>query len=448
MPFDKLDKKAREAAERYNAEYNEEAWSKLEALLDKHMPVTPVQSPAPARKKFHEKWLLLLIGFIIVSSVILFTKPWQNATRDNSVQRSKEISTIKEKNEVPVSIQTNTGNANSAGSSDQSNLQNKSITSVSSNPATGNLLVADKIENHSFSAGHTDKLKVNKGGLIIKIKGGEVADDASDQDVIDNAINVNNFTISNGLSHQKIDSWFDFDHKIQMANNIGATGQSLAADASLIKTSPPKKAAKNNFDNLFIISVSAGPDVSAIDLNNAGTVEILYGAGIGYKFAKKWMVRTGFYSVKKVYGAKPTNYNPPNTFWTYYPNLVDIMANCKVNEIPLIVNYTLSENSKKSWFVSAGLSSYFMKKETYDYRSKSPSTGNIWTKTYTVSNEYKHYLASLRLSAGYEKELSNKISISAEPYINLPLSGIGYGKVKLNSAGILLSLGIKPFSKK
>ena len=35
-----------------------------------------------------------------------------------------------------------------------------------------------------------------------------------------------------------------------------------------------------------------------------------------------------------------------------------------------------------------------------------------------------------------------------EPYVKLPLTGIGYGKVKLNSGGILFSIGIKPFAAK
>ena len=34
----------------------------------------------------------------------------------------------------------------------------------------------------------------------------------------------------------------------------------------------------------------------------------------------------------------------------------------------------------------------------------------------------------------------------AEPYIKLPLSGVGYGKVKLNSGGLLITVGFKPFA--
>ncbi|MEO8568693.1 MAG: hypothetical protein ABI419_06145, partial [Ginsengibacter sp.] len=215
---------------------------------------------------------------------------------------------------------------------------------------------------------------------------------------------------------------------------------------TLAKTKNAYNPKKNKFANSFSLNLSAGPDVSAVDLNNLGTFEILYGAGIGYKFGKRWQLRTGFYSVKKVYGARPSDYNPPSAFWNYYPGLEDINADCAVTEIPLIINYTFRQNSRQAWFGSAGLSSYFMKRETYDYHSKTP--WGYQDKSYTIYRENKHYLSSVRISAGYEKTLNRAISISAEPYLNLPLSGIGYGKVKLNSAGLLFSVNVKPFAKK
>jgi hypothetical protein len=33
-----------------------------------------------------------------------------------------------------------------------------------------------------------------------------------------------------------------------------------------------------------------------------------------------------------------------------------------------------------------------------------------------------------------------------EPYFKLPLSGVGFGKVKLNSGGVLVTAVIKPFA--
>jgi hypothetical protein len=53
----------------------------------------------------------------------------------------------------------------------------------------------------------------------------------------------------------------------------------------------------------------------------------------------------------------------------------------------------------------------------------------------------------LTLSAGYQRKINRTFSIAAEPYIKVPLAGVGYGKVKLNSAGVLFSVNISPFQK-
>ncbi len=180
--------------------------------------------------------------------------------------------------------------------------------------------------------------------------------------------------------------------------------------------------------------------------SNTGKTKLAVAVGLSYSFARKFSVRTGFYTALKVYSAEPYEYNPPANFWNYYPNLDKVDANCRVYEIPLILGYTFSETAKNKWFTSAGLSSVIMKRETYDYYYKNQAGQNV-KRSYTFNNENKHFFSSLRLSAGLQRNISNRISFTAEPYVNIPVSGIGYGKVKLNSAGILLSIAVKPFSR-
>jgi hypothetical protein len=60
----------------------------------------------------------------------------------------------------------------------------------------------------------------------------------------------------------------------------------------------------------------------------------------------------------------------------------------------------------------------------------------------------KHYFSVLSLAAGYEYHPGNRVSLSAGPFVNIPLKGIGFGKMKLSSAGLQLNLAIKPFAKK
>ena len=130
----------------------------------------------------------------------------------------------------------------------------------------------------------------------------------------------------------------------------------------------------------------------------------------------------------------------------YYPYLQKVYADCKGYEIPLSVSYQFGKSSLQNWFVSTGLSSYLMKKEVYNYDYKTTPSGPLQKASWTVENENKHFFSVAILSAGYQRQLSRTISFTAEPYFKVPLSGVGYGKVKLNSAGVLFSLNIKAFT--
>ncbi len=439
MPFDKLDKKAREAAEQYNAAYSEEAWGKMEALLDKHMPQNVV-TPELKERKFHEKWLFLLLSLIAVSSIILLIKPWKTNRRNNvpaeNIATTKPVSNIENKlTAIKPGDNTNDGYKSSTGNS-------------SINKPVVESQIFSKSKNNKEQKNYTEVINTEKGFTIRSDENKNIighSDDLlvkSDNDVAESS----NTYLPEEFIKQKITNRV-IGLKNVFNDKIFAPG-TLKADKIIdAKRKNSYSVKKNKFENSFSLSLSAGPDVSAISLNRIGRVEMLYGAGIGYKFGKRWQLRTGFYSVKKIYEAKPSDYKPPSTFWTYYPDLVDIDANCSVKEIPLILNYTFKRNPKKSLFGSAGISSYFMKRETYDYTSKN-SLGQPRYKSYTIYNQNKHYLSSLRLSAGYERTFNNTISITAEPYLNLPLSGVGFGKVKLNSTGLLFSVNVKPFAKK
>ena len=67
---------------------------------------------------------------------------------------------------------------------------------------------------------------------------------------------------------------------------------------------------------------------------------------------------------------------------------------------------------------------------------------------HTIQNQNQHWFSILTLSGGYQYKISNRFSIMAEPYIEMPLSGIGFGKINLNSSGLLFTAVIKPFAAK
>ena len=204
---------------------------------------------------------------------------------------------------------------------------------------------------------------------------------------------------------------------------------------------PDKKKPKKNIAGNFGITFSAGPDLSFVKLNKIGKATITYGAGLSYNFGKRLTVSTGFYVSKKIYAATPDQYNA-----VIYPNLTGIDADCKIYEIPLSLSYNFGQRKNHSWFGSTGLSSFLMKTENYDYLYKTP-TGYTYNYKRTIKNENKHYFAVLTLSGGYQYQFSKRISLQAGPYVKIPLSGVGLGKIKLNSSGILFTLTVKPFAK-
>jgi hypothetical protein len=195
--------------------------------------------------------------------------------------------------------------------------------------------------------------------------------------------------------------------------------------------------------NALFFSFSAGPDISSVGLDNPGKVKLLTGAGLGYIFKDRWTIRTGFYSVSKIYTATPADYKPavPLTNTTYLKN---ISANCKVYEIPLSLAYNFGGSKKYRTFAALGLSSFIMKKETYTYEYKYPGAPPYYY-THKENNKYRHYLSVLSLSGGYQRRINKTFSVMAEPYIKIPLTGVGYGKVKLAGAGILFSVAAKLF---
>lgn len=209
------------------------------------------------------------------------------------------------------------------------------------------------------------------------------------------------------------------------------------------KKPKPEEKKKKGFGNNFGITVSAGTDLSFIKLNKLGKATFIYGAGLSYDFAKRFTVQAGFLASKKIYTAMPDQYN----LTTPHPYLENIDAVCKVYEIPVSISYRFAQKRNHNWFGGAGVSSFLMKQEDYDYVYKYPG-GQTYTYKYSYSNENKHYFSVLSLFGGYQYKLGDRVSLMAGPYVKIPLGGVGAGKIKLNSGGLLLTATVKPFARK
>lgn len=217
---------------------------------------------------------------------------------------------------------------------------------------------------------------------------------------------------------------------------------SLLAEATESEQ-PREENNKHPFLSKFSVLFSAGVDVSSVH-SQPGQARMVKGVGIGYSLNKHIQFRTGFYAARKIYSARAEDYHAPGINY-YYPNLKQVNGDCMVYEIPLLVDYIFAAKNKHSWFVSGGMSSLLMKKETYHYYYKPNGSPDYRWSTWSVENKNNHLFSMVDLSAGYNLKLGKSLMMRAEPYLRIPVTGVGAGSMKLSSGGVLFTFGMNPF---
>ncbi len=199
----------------------------------------------------------------------------------------------------------------------------------------------------------------------------------------------------------------------------------------------PKTRQGSNFAR-FSIGAMLSPDLSSVGFFNRLTPGTNTGLQLEYRLSKRFWVGVGaIYSVK-LYSATVENYTVPKGFWTYGVKPSGIDANCKILDLPVHLRFDAVQRGRYNLFLSTGLSSYIMLSEKYNYSydSYDPYLKPSWSGRRT--GEY--YFSVANLSAGYERNMGRNFSLQAEPFLKLPLGGVGFGKVRLISSGMFVSV--------
>lgn len=208
-------------------------------------------------------------------------------------------------------------------------------------------------------------------------------------------------------------------------------------NTSKIDTPKKNKSYQPKIFGPLTLSLIAGPDFSSTEKNLGGKGGAALGFGISVGLGKRWNLGTGLIYAVKNYAAQGYDYSFSN------PNVANIIsaidAKCQVIEVPITAGFSLLENDNRKITLNGGISSYFMLKENYRfiYTEASKRADRFLEKT----NANQHYLSVIDLSAAYNLKLNGKgLSLGIQPYLKIPLKGIGEGKVPLNSSGISLNL--------
>ncbi len=199
-----------------------------------------------------------------------------------------------------------------------------------------------------------------------------------------------------------------------------------------------KPADKKNKDRPGIYyGIAAGIEFNKV--KTQGMTKATFNGGIilGLQINKKLAAETGVQLSQKKYYSDGKYFKAKSGSMPANMTVNSLESTSTIIEIPVSVKYNFSKK-KNTLYGKAGVSSYIITKESNKYQAVVSGQQQEVNSTYTAN---KGYLASdVRISAGYQHAVSKKSNMRIEPYIQLPLKGLGVGSLPVTTAGIQIVL--------
>jgi len=107
---------------------------------------------------------------------------------------------------------------------------------------------------------------------------------------------------------------------------------------------------------------------------------------------------------------------------------------------PISLKVDILSLSGSRFFLTAGLSSYVMLNETYQFHYSGYNSDPDLLQSWSDRTGTGHWMSNAGLSVGYELDIHPNWSLRAEPFIRIPVKDVGWGQVRLYSVGSFISL--------
>jgi len=190
------------------------------------------------------------------------------------------------------------------------------------------------------------------------------------------------------------------------------------------------------------VRISAGLALSP-DFSTVGSLSRFHqpgfrtGVNLELELGRGFALQTGLMPARVYYIARGEDQNAP-VYWNTsgLPELVT--AACTLLDLPLTFKYEVKQFSRSRLYATAGLSSYYMVSERYQFQYGEGYSGRM--ENWSNRTGTFHLFSNAGLSVGYELDLHPGWSLRAEPFIRLPVRDVGWGNVRLYSMGSFISL--------
>lgn len=181
--------------------------------------------------------------------------------------------------------------------------------------------------------------------------------------------------------------------------------------------------------------VLIAPDFSSIDFGQFSAPGSNVALLLEYQFLQRWSISSGGIWALKKYSSQEATYRGYAT--------KELQGTCQILDVPINLSYYFKSRGKTTAFSSVGVSSYFMLSEEYTYEIQSGYNSNRYSTR--IENENNEWFKILNLSVGIQHQVKHKLYLQAEPFVKVPLDGVGEGNVELSSWGLFFGAKYKLF---
>jgi len=398
-------------------------WNDMHSILDKKMP------QERERRRFIMWFLndrsLFSIGIILLVTAtafcLFFLSPNRNSSTDISTNKRPTSEEPNKANETVVKSE----NAKQAATIHPNNI-NKKITETSTLAAAGNLagnyISQDKNAWSNYTSTTNTNTERQKQNTIIGNEIVQQVNPESDHLIDDSTSQHDSYITSEDFNPVSQ----EFTINEQEKNSSEQQPTTTAANNA-------KKNIRVQKEKGLYAGIVAGVDLSSVQFQSPGT-GASQGLIVGYAFNSRWSVESGVLWDKKRYYDDGSNFSPPGYTPSPSVQIISVNGTNKNYEWPINVRYTIIPR-KNSLFAAAGLSSYFMKSEhfEYEYTQNSQPGGHNYI---TYSNETKNWFSVVNFSLGYAHKLGSVGNLRIEPYFKIPIKNLGTANMPIMSTGL------------
>jgi hypothetical protein len=408
---DNLEKFFKEGAQKYNIEFNEGDWRKLEARLDREMPVA--FTFWSFLRKFWPIPLLIALIPAVWYAYFLYSRP----DIDNSVNT-----------EMAQEIE----NGDATGYITGQKLSEAKVPTEQMETSTSSLNTFSEI---SGATEDPDLNSYTNSGNSLSTRAAGVLQDrsTSGNQGISNLIDVS-------LTGDAL-NYLDNPFSIHRAGLPYLYPKPPVPERVEIRPSHRfDSGTLTEIDELgthriaFYTGIGFSPDFSTVGLGNYIKPGFRWKVMAEVEFSKRFSLNTGIVWVKNKYEAIGDEYDAPSGYWLNGVAADATYGKCVMLDVPLNVRYNFHTMGRHKLFISGGSSTYFLLKEDYyfNYDQDDPSLPTYWGTDKTSIYPF----GIINLSFGYQYQLGRRGALQVEPFIKLPIGGVGWGDVKLHTVGV------------